>query len=529
MSRGSASPSDIKSHDFIDTGTIRPAFLSSTRERWLIVILCFVAAVRIFFFSAVFPFFNNVDEHFHFDLILKYSHNLWPSAATEPLHRETYGYWFLFSTPGYFVGTEDLPGSGFDLPKYSWPPDLRDQKFREWMALGHYENSEEYSPPLYYLLAGKWLSLGKLMGLRGAGLLYWTRFMNVPLYIALVILAYAIGGRLPYRDNTMALGVPLLVAFMPQDVFFSLNSDVITPVFSGIAYLMLIVIAMGRQCRWWHCALLGISISAALLTKLANLPLLLMALILLAVKSIPGIRAGISIRSVGRAAAFFLSLGLPIAVWTIHNYLTDGDWTGTSRKIALLGWQYKSLSNILPHPIFTFSGMGYFLHELFAAFWRGEFVWGLQRLAPGWMDYFYSISTIVLLLIACFYLMRLHDSSHEKTIVSVSLAGISLALGYMAILSMAFDFGKCFYPSVEMPFFTSGRLILCMMFPIFFCYTWSIDRIVTTYVRPVRGIFIIIIVCVLMMLCSISTLNKPLHSAYNFFHVPLGKDELHSR
>jgi uncharacterized membrane protein HdeD (DUF308 family) len=207
----------------------------------------------------------------------------------------------------------------------------------------------------------------------------------------------------------------------------------------------------------------------------------------------------------------------------MRNFLTIGDWTGTSRKIAMLGWKYKSLSDILPHPIFSLSGMGYFLHELFATFWRGEFVWGLKLLAPSSMDYFYSVSTIVLLLTACFYLMRMRGPSTEKTIVSVSLAGISSALGYMTALSMVFDFGACPYPSAAKPFFTAGRLILCVMFPIFFCYTWTIDRIVTTHMRYIRGIFVIIIVCVVMMLCSISSLSKPLSSAYNFFHIPLGE------
>jgi hypothetical protein len=60
VSRKSASPSDIKNLDFINAGTFRPEFFSSRQERWLIALLCFVAALRIFFFSAAFPFFNGV-------------------------------------------------------------------------------------------------------------------------------------------------------------------------------------------------------------------------------------------------------------------------------------------------------------------------------------------------------------------------------------------------------------------------------------------------------------------------------------
>ncbi len=523
MSRKSASPSDVQNLEVINAGMFRPESLSSRQHRWLIALLCFVTALRIFFFSATFPFFNNVDEALHLDLILKYSQNQWPSLGTELLNDETYRSLFLFGTPEYLKRAEDRPGGRFGLPRYSWPSDIREQRLRRWIVSKKYANMEEYSPPLYYLLAGKWLSLGKMMGLRNAGLLYWTRFMNIPLYIALIILACAIGRRLPYRDHAMAFGAPLLVAFMPQDVFFSLNPDVLAPIFSGIAFLLIIIIASGRQCNWRHYMLLGISISAALLTKLANLPLLLMTIAFLAVKDIPRIRAGISGRSVGCAAAFSLSLGLPAAVWAIRNFLTIGDWTGTCHKIAFLSWKYKSLSDILPHPIFSFSGMAFFLHTLLSRFWRGEIVWGLKPLSPGFMDYFYSISTIVLLLTACFYLMRMRGSSAEKTIVWVSLAGILSALGYMAALSMAFDFGACPYPSTAKPFFTSGRLILCVMFPIFFCYTWAIDRIVTTHMRYTRGIFVIIVVCVVMTLCSMSFLSKPLNSAYNFFHIPIGE------
>jgi hypothetical protein len=33
-----------------------------------------IATVRVFVFSAAFPFFNNVDERPHVDLVVKYSH-----------------------------------------------------------------------------------------------------------------------------------------------------------------------------------------------------------------------------------------------------------------------------------------------------------------------------------------------------------------------------------------------------------------------------------------------------------------------
>ena len=35
-------------------------------ERIFVVVLCMLAAARVFIYSAAFPFFNNVDEQMHF-------------------------------------------------------------------------------------------------------------------------------------------------------------------------------------------------------------------------------------------------------------------------------------------------------------------------------------------------------------------------------------------------------------------------------------------------------------------------------
>lgn len=442
----------------------------------------------------------------------------------DKLSTEALRNFFYFASPEYLARARDLPKGEFDPPTYSFPAGIRERSMQKYVA-SSLPNIEEYSPPLYYLIAGKWLVFGKLIGLRDAGLLYWTRFLNIPLYVAIVILAYFLGRILPYRDSAMAFGVPLLVAFMPQDVFYSLNSDLLTPIPSGIAFLLMVRIALGKNSSWMHYAALGLSISAALLTKLANIPLLFMTAVLLIVQVVRYGRTAISKRSIAAACAFCTCLVIPVCLWVVHNHLTIGDWTGTGHKIELLGWKYKPLSDLLPHPVFSLSGLSYFLDEIFTQFWRGEFVWQLDPLGIGFVDSIYSLSTIFLLLTACFILIRMQGSSGEKTTVFVSLAGIALALCYMALLSMMFDFGDCIYPSTAKPFFTSGRLILCVMFPILFCFTWSIDRIATRFTGKFRGIFFVLALCALMTLSEAYLIIEPLGSAYNFFHVPLG--ELH--
>ena len=42
---------------------------------------CLLAAVRVLLFCAAFPFFNNVDERRHFDLLIKYAEGHVPRGA----------------------------------------------------------------------------------------------------------------------------------------------------------------------------------------------------------------------------------------------------------------------------------------------------------------------------------------------------------------------------------------------------------------------------------------------------------------
>jgi hypothetical protein len=49
-------------------GTI---FKVSRRELWWVIAFCVFAGLRVLIFSAPFPFFNNVDERRHFDLVMK--------------------------------------------------------------------------------------------------------------------------------------------------------------------------------------------------------------------------------------------------------------------------------------------------------------------------------------------------------------------------------------------------------------------------------------------------------------------------
>src|ERR1035441_3007586 len=63
------------------------ATFSESQERRIVWLLCLLAAVHVFVFSAAAPFFNNVDEQIHLDLAVKYSQGHLPRSL-EPVSTE---------------------------------------------------------------------------------------------------------------------------------------------------------------------------------------------------------------------------------------------------------------------------------------------------------------------------------------------------------------------------------------------------------------------------------------------------------
>src|SRR5260370_35108521 len=84
--------------------------------RWIVIGLCAVSAIRVFVFAADFPFFNNVDEQAHVDLVVKYAHAK-PPRSIEPFASEAALYFAVYGTPEYFVGPEQY---GVEYPPPHW-------------------------------------------------------------------------------------------------------------------------------------------------------------------------------------------------------------------------------------------------------------------------------------------------------------------------------------------------------------------------------------------------------------------------
>ena len=257
--------------------------LSERKLRWIVSGLCAAAAIRVFVFAAAFPFFNNVDEQAHVDLVVKYSHAK-PPRGIEPFAPEAALYFAVYSSPEYFVKPEQYGGQ-YPPPNWLVSPEDRqkilDDEIPFWESRLNHESGE---PPLYYALAGGWMNLGRVFGLRGLSLLYWVRFLNIGFAAALVWTGFtATRSTLP-NNQFLQIGVATLLAVWPQSAFYSVQGDALSPLCFGIAFLGLSKIFQrdrsGIAVPIWT----GLAIAATCLVKTSNLPLPLIATIAIALR-----------------------------------------------------------------------------------------------------------------------------------------------------------------------------------------------------------------------------------------------------
>jgi len=490
------------------------------REARLVALLCLLAALRVFLFAAGFPLFNNTDEQAHFDLVLKYARGHVP-AALEHHGVEASRDITLYGTMEYLVPAWRFPGGAYPVPMWR----VTNEAIRPIFAAGverftSAPNPQSTQPPLYYAVAALWYRLGRLAGLEGGWAAYWIRFLDVLAVALLVALAWRFARTLFPGDGFLALGLPLLVAFLPQDTLYSINNDVLVPLVGGAALLGLFVIARGDERGLaWHAGT-GLLVAAGVLVKTSCLPVLAVApvAVALAVR-----RAGAARRRtpLARGLVLLLAAGLPLLAWGARNLRLFGDWTGSAPKIAYLGWTPKAASALLDHPLFTPGGLVTFWDATLASLWRGEFVWGMQPLATAGWDRFYAVSSLVLplaVVVALILRARSLAGAERGTLWLGALVSL-LAVAYLAALSVLYDFGPCFYPSRAYPFLSSGRLALAALLPFAALYLKGFEVVLPWpgMARLRWGLLVALVA--LMTVAELRLSAGPLRSAYNWFHL----------
>jgi len=475
--------------------------VSSRHERLIIAGLCLVAAVRVFIFSAAFPFFNNVDEMAHFDMVLKYSRGHLPAAPLEygdPVAAEI----IANSETGEFMDIQ-----------VDRSPDILAQAVA---ILTNRYNPETWVWPAYYFLAGLWCRLGESLAITGTELLYWIRFLNVPLMAVFVWLSWLFSRMFSPDNFQERIAIPLLAMFFPQDIFYAITGDVLSPVVFAAAFFMLLEIYLSEK-SWKYHLFAGLLVAATFLTKASNIAIMSFAALVILIKIIRASRRKQIKQYLPALIAFAFAATVPVAIWLGRNYILFGDAIGAAASIKWRTWTIKPISEMFNHPILAPSGFIYFISELTKTFWRGEFIWHNRIIASPFMDWFYVISSAVFLF--ALILDKTGSDRSCRTALAGSLFVVIVSIAFLVFMSMRYDFGDCNYPSIDKPYFTSGRLIAGTILPFLFLYIEGLHRILSKLRRASALLFVVGIVVAVITISEISLSWSVFASPYNWFHL----------
>jgi len=490
---------------------------SSRNEHLLISFLCVAAALRVFIFSAAFPFFSNIDEDLHFDLIMQYSDVQIPRSF-DRLKEETLNWIVPYASPEFLFSPERFPHQKFPAPLWKEPWSKVEREIAATRAAWSSEiNFQSSQPPLYYALASAWWWIGKHLGLAELQSLYWIRFLNVPLVAMMVWLAYVTARIIAPERMDLRIGVPLLVAFIPQNVFYAMNNDVLSPLCFGAVFLCMLQWLRTNAPGFSLGALTGLAVAATCLTKLSNLPLIAVVLAVVVARSIAIIlrtpRTGLI-----ALAALISCAAIPVGTWLLWIKFHFGDFTGSTAKISLLGWTRKPFGDWWQHPIFTPRGVWTFWADLIGSLWRGEVSWHGRPLRWRGADGFYTVSSLLLFAAAAVGLRKQTGlSPFQRQAIGSAILTFLGGVVFLALLSIQFDFGNCINPSREHPYFTSGRLLSGALIPFVVVYvyavSWILRRINTALPLVVLGL-----VVVFMTTSEILVDRVVFLSEHNWFH-----------
>jgi len=492
----------------------------SSEDRKIIFLLCFLAAIHVFIYSAAFPFFNITDEDAHFDLVVKYSHGHIP-VGLETASSESAGYMVLYGTREYLYAPDELPAGKLPPPEWTRPANetsgkLFGYKVGARMGINH-ENSQA---PLYYALAALWFHAGEALGIHGGSLLFWLRLLDVFLMTALIWLGWLASRKIFEENLFLRTGIPALIAFIPQTAFYSINNDVLSPLCFGAVYLCMVCLLRTDKPDVRLGTATGLALAATYLAKISNLPLIAVALAAVIFKSWRLAATGKFRASLPSMACLALCAGLPISAWRAWIKYNFGDSTGAAMKMKLLGWTCKPFDQWWHHPIFTPHGFWLFISKLAATFWQGEFLWHGRPLTSPAVDRIYLVMSGAFVGIAMFAVLRRSAlaTKPQRQALWLGFACIIVAVGFLGALSVVYDFHDCFYPSRQQPYFTSGRLILGALIPFMLLFVFGIDCALKQFRNAVK--FLVLTAIILFMLAAEIITDWPVFSSqYNWFHM----------
>ncbi|HEY1790397.1 MAG TPA: DUF2142 domain-containing protein [Verrucomicrobiae bacterium] len=494
-------------------------------EKQIALLLCALAAIHVFIFSAGFPFFNNVDEGMHFDLVLRYAQGEVPGQI-ELISTNSGTYLGLMSSHEFYESAGEFPGGQYPAPLWTFPAGktraLWAARSQIWESEYNYEVSQ---PPLYYVLGAFWWHVGQWIGLHGGRLVYWLRFLNIILVSALVWLAYTTA-HLLFPDSRsdplfLRLAVPACIAFMPQSAFYSIGNDVLSALCFGMTFYLLIQWLRAESLSAGLGASLGLAFAATYLSKMTNLPLLAITTVVVLLKAWKSIRRGKSRETVRGLGAFLFCAELPVIGWIAWCKAHYGDATGSAVKTHFLGWTIKPFAQWWYHPIFSPGGLWTYLSGQLDTFWQGELWWHGPRLCLPGTDTIYTLISLGLLAAALpALLLRSSDTAPGPgRALQLALACFIAELGFFGLMSIIYDYHNFHNPSREHPYFMAGRMMLGALIPFLLVFVFGLDRVLNRFGRTTKFVTLIAMVTAMVVL-ETATDRPAFASPYNWFHLP---------
>lgn len=475
--------------------------------------------------SSAFHFFNDVDEWAHFDLVYKYSRGYLPHKGNDLHDPESSRIIITYASPEYLRSPESFRRNKIPPPLWTAGQDKVNARVERMLpGWTKTSNHEAFSPPVYYAIAGMWYKIGEFIGLEKGNLLYWLRFLNVLAYFSLVWCAYFFIRKF-YPGNTfIIIAVPIMLAVFPQDVFYSINSDVLSPLFFTLSLYYLLSLCLSESVSLKYYFIAGIVTALTFLIKYSNVAIIGIFIFVLFHLMRKFYNSENQKKDAYKLLLLISSVALPIILWHLRNYIVLDDIMGTSGKIELLGWRVKPFGEILHHPIFSPKGFVYFWDELTKTYCCGELTWHAKELSSKSFDLFYTASSFVFISISLISSLKKwgnkRDTKAYRFVNGSNFFVLFLSIAFLIFLSMYFDFGDSHYPSRDYPYMCSGRLISGSLIPFLILYIDGIHVILKRCSNLLYPFIVVLIIISLITYSEIS-LNAPVfESQYNWFHLP---------
>jgi hypothetical protein len=493
-------------------------------------VIALVGAARVLLLSSAFPLFNNVDEYSHFDAVYQYSRGRLPHP--DRLHHDARasGLIIWLGSPEYVVRPSRYPDGIYPAPSWSVSPEAASIRENEGVRrLTGVKNHELAQPPVYYALGAGWYRAGEALGLSCGNLAFSIRWLNALFMAGMVWAAHRLACATGRRDSLTRIGVPLLVALFPQDAFYSISNDALSPLVTALALLAILRMHAGQP-RSSVSLVAGLLTASAILTKYTNCVVLIPAVALTGMNLWkPELRPRGWLR---RGVLFWFSALAPLVAWGARNAALLGDPTAMGVILESQGYRPKPLGALLDHPLFSSPGLLHFLDALCADFWRGRFMWHGEFMAHAWADAIYVATTGIFLTAATVAIaggiVRWHRSrerepaSELRTDAAAWLA-VTGAVALLGLLSLQFHFPERLpVPSRDNPYFTNARLISGFILPFALLYVRGLGAVTSWISERARAsvraaLFGLVVATIAISEIWLSEL--PARSAYNWFHL----------